>query len=74
MYLLYIYFALLSVCLFFVCLGVCPFVSNKRQNGSTDRAQTLSGTSHDPREGLKNIKIERKKSWKIVGIFFNAPI
>ena len=45
----------LSVCLF-VCYGVmvsvCLFVSNKRQNGSTDRAQILCGTSRDHRKGL----------------------
>ena len=45
----------LSVCLF-VCLSVCLFVSNKRQNGWTDRAQIFCGTSHDPREGLWMIK------------------
>ena len=31
---------------------VCLFVSNKRQNGYTDRAQILCGTSRDSREGL----------------------
>jgi len=30
------------------CLSVCLFVSNKRQNGWTDRAQILSGTLHNP--------------------------
>jgi len=38
--------------LVFVCLSVCLFVSNKRQNGWTDRAQIFCGTSRDPREGL----------------------
>ena len=33
-------------------LSVCPFVSNKRQNGGTNQAQILCGTSRDPREGL----------------------
>ena len=47
---LYIYFACL-------CLSVCPFVSNKRQTGGTDRAQIFCGPSHDPREGLWNIKV-----------------
>ena len=46
----------LSVCLS-VCLFVCLFVSNKRQNGWTDRAQILCGTSRDPRESLWMIKI-----------------
>ena len=46
----------LSVCLF-VCLPVCLFVSNKRQNGWTDRAQIFFETSRDPREGLWKIKI-----------------
>ena len=38
-------------------LSVSLFVSNKRQNGWTDRAQILFGTSRDPREGLWMIKI-----------------
>jgi len=40
-----------------VCLFVCLFVSNKRQNGWTDRAQIFCGTSRDPRKGLWMIKI-----------------
>ena len=40
----------------------CPFVSNKRQNGLTDRAQISCGTSHDPREVLLNIKIGKENS------------
>ena len=40
----------------------CPFVSNKRQNGLTDRAQISCGTSHDPREGLLNIKTLKENS------------
>ena len=46
----------MSVCLF-VCYGVCLFVSNKRQNSWTDRAQIFCGTSRDSREGLWIIKI-----------------
>ena len=38
-------------------MGVCLFVSNKRQNGWTDRAQIFCGTSRDPREGLWMIKV-----------------
>jgi len=38
-------------------LSVCLFVSNKRQNGWTDRAQIFCGTSREPREGLWMIKI-----------------
>ena len=45
----------LSVCLFFVCL----FVSNKRQNGRTDRAQVFCGSSRDPKEGLWMIKFSK---------------
>ena len=30
-----------------VCLIVCPIVYNKRQNGCTDQAQILGGTSRD---------------------------
>ena len=37
----------------FVCLFVCLFVSNKRQNGWTDRAQIFCGTSRDYREGYE---------------------
>ena len=36
---------------------VCLFVSNKRQNGWTDRAQIFWGTSRDHRKGLWMIKI-----------------
>ena len=38
-------------------LSVCLFVSNKRQNGWTDRVQIFCGTSRDHREGLWMIKI-----------------
>ena len=38
-------------------LSVCLFVSNKLQNGWTDRAQIFCGTSRDSREGLWIIKI-----------------
>ena len=56
-------------CLFWV--FVCLFLSNKRQNGWTDLAQILCGTSRDPREGLLMIKICVKKFfsakfWKCV--------
>ena len=40
-----------------VLVFVCLFVSNKRQNGWTDRAQIFCGTSREPREGLWIIKI-----------------
>ena len=40
-----------------VCLSICLFVSNKSQNGWTDRAQIVCGTSRDPREGLWMIEI-----------------
>ena len=35
-----------------LCLSVCPFASNNRQNGWTDWAQICGGTSPDPGEGL----------------------
>ena len=35
-----------------VLVSVCLFVSNKRENGWTDRAQIFCGTSRDHREGL----------------------
>ena len=40
-------------------LSVCLFVSNKRQNGWTDRAQIFCGTSRDPRGGLWMIKFSK---------------
>ena len=43
-------------CLLYINLA-CLFVSNKRQNGWTDRAQIFCGISRDPREGLWQIKI-----------------
>ena len=36
-----------------------PIQSNKRQNGWTDRAHILCGTSHDLREGLRMLKITK---------------
>ena len=45
------------------------FVSNKRQNGLTDRGQILCGTSHDPGKGLWNIKVGGKileNSWNLI--------
>ena len=47
----------LSIYINLACLSVCLFVSNKRQNGWTDRAQIFCGTSRDPREGLWMIEI-----------------
>ena len=50
---------LLYIYILLVCPSVCPFVSNPiRQNGRTDRAQTLCGT-HDPREELWMLKITK---------------
>ena len=42
----------------YIYLSVC-FVSNKRLNGWTNRAQILYGTSRDPREGLLTRKISK---------------
>ena len=39
-----------------LCLPVCLFVINKRQNGWTDQVHILCGTSHAPRKGLWTIK------------------
>ena len=52
----YIYKLCLSVCRF-----VCPFLSNKRQDGWTDQVQFLCGTLDDPRKGLWKIKIGSEK-------------
>jgi len=46
-------------------LSVCLFVSNKRQNGWTDRAQIFCGTSRYPREGLWMIKNFKKGILKV---------
>ena len=51
---LYLYFACPGVCLFF-----CLYLSNKSQNGWTDRAQIFCGTSRDPKEGLWMIKFSK---------------
>ena len=53
------------VCIYFACLSVCPFVSNKRQNGWTDRVKICCGTSRDPKEGLWMIEFSRFASNKI---------
>jgi len=45
-----------SECLHLSINLACLFVSNKRQNGWTDRAQIFCGTSRDHREGLWMIK------------------
>ena len=58
-----------------VCLSICLFVSNKSQNGWTDRAQIFCGTSRDLREGLWMIKILKKfvlKSFWFLKNFENA--
>ena len=55
--------------LYNACLSVYPFVSNKRQNGLTDRAQILCGTLHDPSEGFWNIKIGKKNPEKYLDLF-----
>ena len=53
-----LYFSLIKVqSIYKFCLSVCLFLSNKRQNGRTDRAQIFCGTSRDSREGLWIIKI-----------------
>ena len=44
--------------LYFYLYG-CLFVSNKRQNGRTVRAQILCGISQDPREGLWMNKVSK---------------
>ena len=40
-------------------LSDCPFISNKRQNGLTDRAQILCGTSYDPIAWFMDAKITK---------------
>ena len=45
--------------IYILCLSVCLYVSYKRQNGWIDRAQILCGTSHDPREGLRMLRVTK---------------
>ena len=65
----FVFLQFLASKFYIFCLSVlvflAMFVSNKRQNGWTDRAQILCGTSHDPREGLWRIKISKLASNKI---------
>ena len=60
------------------CLSVCLFVTDKRQKGWVDRAKILCGTSHGPREGFWNIKIEERKilekSWNFFWKCANSKI
>ena len=49
----------------FVCLSVCLFVSNKRQNGWTDRAQFFCGTSRTPGKVYESSKFQIFVSIKI---------
>ena len=47
-------------------LGVCLFVSNKRQNGWTDLAQFFCGTSRDPRMVLlKKVDFQNLKEIEV---------
>ena len=75
-YLIYLYIYKFGLS---VMVGVCLFVSNKRQNGWIDWAQILCGTSHGPKEGLcmnKDTKITLQqnsifiKIWKSTKFFF----
>ena len=49
----------LEIYIFTLCLFVCLYISNQRQNGWTDQAQIFCGTSCDPREGLWMIKFSK---------------
>ena len=71
-------FYLYVLCVYFACLSVCPFVSNKRQNGWTDRALIFCGTSRDPREGLWMIEFSKiclqQKILKCLKSFFHKSV
>ena len=56
------------------CLGVFLFVSNKSQNGWTDRAQILCGTSRDHREVYEWLKLKKIvfRSFLVLKNFENA--
>ena len=60
-----LYHLYINLACLFVCLGVCLFVFNKRQNGWTDRAKIFCGTSRDHREVLWMIKNFRKCVLKV---------
>ena len=49
---LYIFARYSTICIYTLLVFVGLFVSNKRQNGWTERVQILCGNLHDPREGL----------------------
>ena len=62
----FIYDLVFNLYINLACLrSVCLFVSNKRLNGLTDRAQIFFGTPCDPREGLWIIKFQKFSSIKI---------
>ena len=72
-----IYFILYTIyiCIYFTCL-VSLFVSNKRQNGRTDKAQILCGMhmTHGKVYGglkMKNVDCKKRPTFTI---FENAPI
>ena len=44
----YTFLKLALRCIYLACLSICLFVSNKRQNGGTDRAQILCGPHMTP--------------------------
>ena len=52
--------------IYFLGLSVCLFVTNKHQNGWTNRAQILCGTSYNPKKGLCLLRIQKvvSKFWK----------
>ena len=58
---IYIYFSCLPFC-----LGLCLFVSKKRQNGWTDGAQIFCVTSGEPMEGFWMIKFSKIKLNRIL--------
>ena len=45
---------------------VFSFVTDKRQNGRTDRAQIFCGPSHDPREGLYQYELFNPFIWTTI--------
>ena len=56
------------------CLSGCLFVSNKRQNGWTDRAQIFCGISRYPRESLWMMKIKNNCVEKLFIFVKNVKI
>ena len=62
-------FGLIYIITLLFCLSDWLFGSNSRQNGLTNQTQMFCRTSHDPREGLDELKT---LEWWISGLMLNS--